>query len=134
MSVDGNKAIVRRYVELMNREDWAEHVGEFAPSTAQAEAWNEQHSVFRVAFPDYQFTIDDLLAEADKVVVRGTVRATHKREYPAGEMKGIAPTGKSLEWAEVWIVRIVDGKLADGWLLVDGISRLQQLGILPLPE
>jgi hypothetical protein len=90
--------------------------------------------VFRVAFPDYQFTIDDLIAEGDKVVVRGMARATHKREFPVGEMKGIAPSGKSLEWAEVWIVRIVDGKFADGWLLVDGISRLQQLGVLPLPE
>lgn len=134
MSTGENKAIARRAIEALNQENWAELVGEFAVTPAEAEAFIQDHSLFRAAFPDYQFTIDELIGEGDRVVVQGTVRATHKREFPSGELKGVAPTGKQLEWAEVWIWRIADGKLVDGWMLVDGVSRLQQLGVLPSPE
>lgn len=75
-----------------------------------------------------------MIAEGDKVVVRQTVRATHAGEYPFWELKGIAPIGKQLEWTEVQILRVADGRILDGWLIVDGVSRLQQLGVLPAPE
>lgn len=124
-----NKAFVRRWVEALNQENWAERVSEFLPTPADAAEFIAMQTTFRTAFPDYHFTIDDLIAEGDKVVVRGRTRATHVGEFPVGELKGIAPTGKQLEWAEVWIFDL--GKPMDSWLLVDGVSRLQQLGVLP---
>ncbi len=132
MSIEENKAFIRHSVEILNNENWAELVRAESPFP-ETEAFIQDHAKFRAAFPDYQFTIDDLIAEGDKVVARGTVRATHRGEFPVAELKGIAPTGKRLEWAEVWIWRLQNGKFVDGWLIVDGVSRLQQLGVLSSP-
>lgn len=124
-----NKAFVRRWVETLNQENWVERVSEIQPTPADAAEFIAMHTTFRAAFPDYHFTIDELIAEGDKVVVRGRTRATHLGEFPVGELKGIAPTAKQLEWSEVWIYGF--GKPTDFWMLVDGVSRLQQLGVLP---
>ena len=132
MSTEENKAYVRHSVEILNKDNWAELMRAESPHL-DTEAFIQEHAKFRAAFPDYQFTIDDLIAEGDKIVVRGTVRATHRGEFPIDELKGIAPTGKHLEWTEVWIQQIQGGKLVEGWLVVDGVSRLQQLGVLPSP-
>lgn len=134
MSTAANKATMRRAMEALNQENWANLMGEFFPSAADANEFRFWHAPFRAAFPDYHATIDEMIAEGDKVVVRQTVRATHAGEYPYWELKGIAPTGKQLEWNEVQILRVADGKILDGWLIVDGVSRLQQLGVLPPPE
>ena len=132
MSTEENKAYVRHSVEILNQDNWAELMRAESPHL-DTEAFIQEHAKFRAAFPDYQFTIDDLIAEGDKVVIRGTVRATHRGEFPVQELKGIAPTCRRLEWAEVWIWRFQNGKFVDGWLILDGISRLQQLGVLPSP-
>ncbi len=134
MSVKQNKDFVRRAVAALNDEDWAELMGEFLATHTEVEAWVAEHGKFRAAFHDYNLTIDDMIAEGDKVVVRGRVRATHNGEFPVAELKGIAPTGKSLEWDEVWIMQVVDGKFGEGYFILDGVSRLQQLGVLPEPE
>jgi predicted ester cyclase len=123
------KAYARRMVEALNHENWRELIVEFLSTPAVADEFIQQHATFRTAFPDYHFTIDDLIAEGDKVVVRGTVRATHRDEYPFAELKDIAPTGKQLDWEEVWIFSRSDS--TDFWMLIDGVSRLQQLGVLP---
>jgi predicted ester cyclase len=133
MSTEDNKARVRYFIEMMNKENWAEQLRAEFPGD-DTEALIEENMLFRTAFPDYQFTIDDLIAEGDKVVVRGTVRATHRDEFPVGELKGIAPTGKRLEWTEAWIHRFEAGKPAESWSIIDGVSRLQQLGVLPSPK
>ena len=102
---------------------------DFLPTPVEAAEFIDMHTPFRTAFPDYHFPIDELIAEGDNVVVRGRTRATHLGEFPFGELKGIAPTGKQLEWAEIWIIRL--GEPRDfSWMLVDGVSRLQQLGVL----
>lgn len=133
MSAKGSKEIARRAVDALNQEDWAEQVLEFS-TPEDAEIFVQQHTQFLTAFPDYQFTIDDMIAEGDKVAVRGTVRATHEGEYPVAELKGVAPTGRRLEWEEAWFWRIVEGKIVEGWSVIDGVARLQQLGILPSPD
>ncbi len=118
MSTEENKAFVRRSVEILNKDNWAELM-RAEPPVPDTEAFIQEHTKFRAAFPDYQFTIDDLIAEGDKVVIRGTARATHRGEFPVEELKGIAPTGRRLEWAEVWIWRFQNGKFVDGWLILD---------------
>ena len=128
MSIEENKAFIRRFMSDLNQANWAESIGEFLQ-----EPYDEVikgHAQFRAAFSDYHFTIEELIAEGDKVMVRGTVHATHNAEFPVAELKGVVATGKKLEWSEVQIFKIADGKIADGLLLVDGVSRLQQLGVL----
>lgn len=76
-----------------------------------------------------QVTVEDLLAEGDRVVVRWTNRGVH-----IGEFMGIPPTGRSFVIAGIDIHCLRDGKLAEHWHLVDQLSLLQRLSLLPMPE
>ena len=78
------------------------------------------------AFPDLHVTVEDLIAEGDKVVARDTVTGTHQGEY-----MGLSPTGKSITYNEIFICRFVDGRIAETWGVVDVHSQLRQLGALP---
>jgi steroid delta-isomerase-like uncharacterized protein len=81
----------------------------------------------RVAFPDMQFTICDLIVNDDRVAVRWTMEATH-----AGPLAGIPATGKRVQQRANVIYRFADGKIAEGWALVDQAGMLRQLGFDPL--
>jgi len=83
-------------------------------------------TMFRRAFPDMQFTVEDQIAEGDKVVSRGTFRGTHK-----GELMGIPPTGKQGKMTVIDIIRIVDGKMVERWGEMDMLGLMQQLGVAP---
>ena len=78
------------------------------------------------AFPDLHITVDDLIAEGDKVVARDTVTGTHQGEY-----MGLSPTGKSITYNEIVICRFADGRIAETWGVVDVLSQLRQLGARP---
>jgi predicted ester cyclase len=130
MSIEQNKAIVREFDECLNRPNWAELVRKFFPTPAAADDFEKMHAEFRAAFPEYHATTVDMIAEGDKVVTRDRVRAVHKAEFAVAELKGIPGSGKTLEWEEVLIYRISGDKIVDGWLLVDGVARLRQLGVL----
>jgi predicted ester cyclase len=84
--------------------------------------------VFEAAFPGYELSADDLIAEGDKVVLRATFHGTHR-----GDLMGVAPTGKSVTLPLIIVYRIADGKIADHWLAVDRMELMQQLGVLPAP-
>jgi steroid delta-isomerase-like uncharacterized protein len=79
-----------------------------------------------VAFPDYHMTIEDNIAEGDKVVTRLTVRGTHQ-----GDFMGVAPTGKQFTMTMIVISRIRDGKILECWQSSDLLGQLQQLGVIP---
>ena len=70
-------------------------------------------------------TIEDIIAEEDKVWVHITETMTHTGEY-----RGIAPTGKKITFPSVWINRIVDGKVVEGWEVYDLLDFLKQLGVI----
>ncbi|SDT25640.1 ester cyclase [Microlunatus soli] len=76
------------------------------------------------AFPDISVTVEDTIAEADKVVFRNTVTGTHRGDY-----RGLPATGKKINYSEMFIIRFADGKVAEGWGIVDLYSQLQQLGV-----
>ena len=133
MSIEDNKALVRRCIESLNKPDWADYMGQFWAKPPTEEDI-KQHAEFRAAFAGYHYEINEMIAEGDKVVVGGTVSATHVAEFPYAELKGIPATGKKVEWDEVQLYIIADGKIADFMLMVDGVSRLQQLGVLPNNE
>jgi steroid delta-isomerase-like uncharacterized protein len=83
-------------------------------------------TTYRSAFPDLHFTIEDQIAEGDKVVTRFTGKGTFKNE-----MMGIAPTGKQATVAGVDIDRFHDGKVVESWGSYDMLGMLQQLGVVP---
>jgi steroid delta-isomerase-like uncharacterized protein len=78
------------------------------------------------AFPDLHITIDDLIAEGDKVVKVWTAHSTHK-----GEFMGIPATGKAIVVKGMEVFRIVDGKIAENWVIMDNLGMMQQLGVIP---
>jgi len=78
------------------------------------------------AFPDLHYTIEDMIAEGDKVVVRLTFSGTHR-----GEFMGVAPTNKRVTTTAIFIQRIVSGKLVEEWSNADLLGFFQQLGVIP---
>jgi steroid delta-isomerase-like uncharacterized protein len=86
-------------------------------------------TTYRSAFPDYHCTIEDQIAEGDKVVTRWTAHGTQE-----GDLMGIPPTGKRVALPGIVIDRLADGRLVETWLQADVLGMLQQLGAVPTPE
>ncbi len=128
MSAEENKALVRReQEELWNHTgdlDAAEEL--FVPD--QAEAAREEAADFRRGFPDVVSTIEDLLAEGDKVVARWRSRATHSGEY-----MGIPPTNTEVEFTGISFYRIEGSKIAESWNSEDQLGLMRQIGGVPEP-
>jgi len=86
-------------------------------------------TVYRNAFPDVHFTIDEQIAEGDKVVTRWSAHGTHQ-----GELAGIPATGKTSTVTGIAVDRLVNGKIAESWGIFDQFGMMQQLGVIPTPE
>ena len=86
-------------------------------------------TIYRNAFPDVHFTIDEQIAEGDKVVTRWTALGTHQ-----GELAGIPATGKSSTVTGIAVDRLVNGKITESWGIFDEFGMMQQLGVIPTPE
>ncbi len=80
----------------------------------------------RSAFPDLRMTVEDVIAEGDKVVQRRRYEGTHK-----GEFFGVPATGKALSVSQITVSRVADGKFAEEWAETDFLGMLQQLGVVP---
>jgi predicted ester cyclase len=135
-----NKATVRRFQDAMNTGD-AEVIAKmidevFEPDVlirtpvpvraTGAQAIREVFEALRRVFPDVHVTIEDLIAEGDKVVSRNSVTGTHQGEY-----MNLAPTGRPIAYDEIFIFRFVSGRIAETWGVVDIFSQMRQLGALP---
>lgn len=139
MSIETNKSLARRfYVEVLNArrsntvDDLAvaEYV-EHDPLPGQRdnrEGLKDRVRTLTEALSP-TFTIEDIVAEDDRVVVRWTNRGTHVAPF-----LGIPPTGRAFEIAGVDIYRVENNRLAEHWHVVDQLTMLQQLGLLPTPE
>ena len=139
MSVEDNKALYRRYREAFSQQDLARFDAIMAPNYVYhapgvpdlppgPEGMKQLVSGHLAAFPDLRVTIEDLIAEGDKVVARLTYRGTHQ-----GEFQGIPPTGKTVAMSSIDLVRIAGGKIVEEWESPDNLGLLQQLGIIPTP-
>jgi steroid delta-isomerase-like uncharacterized protein len=137
MSTEDNKALMHRFFEeVFNQKNMAaidefitpNHVDHtlppFLPTTP--EGTKRAISMYLAAFPDLHLTIEDMIAEGDKVVTRFTSRGTQKRAFMA-----IPPTGKQVTVSSIVIARIADGKIVEQWGLDDQMGMLQQLGVIP---
>ncbi len=129
MSAEQNKALVRReQEELWNHTGNLDAADElFAPD--YVEAAKQEAADFRRGFPDVVSTIEDLIAEGDKMVARWRSRVTHQGEY-----MGIPPTGTELEFTGITVYRIEAGKIAESWTIEDELGLMRQIGAFPEPE
>jgi predicted ester cyclase len=132
MSIEENKTLVRRLIEeVWNTSDYRQLEMVAAPSFAESTKQGNQS--IRIAFPDHTNTIEDMIAEGDKVAVRWTLRGTHQ-----GVLKGplgpIPPTGNQVAVTGIHIFRIADGKITERWEEADMLGALQQLGAIPTPQ
>ena len=126
MSTETNKAIVRRLWE----EVWNQRNLNVCDEIFDAEyAAHEKGFVFVLLgdLRDLHFTIEDMIAEEDKVVTRHSLTGTHK-----GEFMGIAATGKPVKVTGIWIHRLSDGRIVEGrnWGEWDALGMMKQLGAL----
>jgi steroid delta-isomerase-like uncharacterized protein len=135
MSIEENKALIRRAYDLMNcREldayfallapEYIEHVSVIGDQPRE----NVIKTVpgFFQAFPDIQANIEDMVAEGDKVAIRVTWRGTNGSEF-----LGRPPTVNKVEITNHAIIRISGGRWAETWAMVDNLGLLQQLGVIP---
>ena len=140
MSAEENKAIVRRWVETawnqgdlrqaesLYASDYVYHDPASPTAVRGIEGVKELVTMYRRALPDIHFTIEDMIAEDDKVVWRWTVRATHR-----GTLMGIPATGKPATVTGITLSRFAGGKWAEDYNIWDTLGLLQQLGVVPAP-
>jgi steroid delta-isomerase-like uncharacterized protein len=136
MSIEENKALARREVEEIFSEGKLDVADEIyasgfvdydlvLPQTMNGpQEMKEYVSMYRSAFPDLRVTLEDQVAEGDKVVNRWTARGTHQGEY-----MGVSPTGKEVEFAGIHISRInEEGKITENWQVYDLMGLIRQIG------
>jgi steroid delta-isomerase-like uncharacterized protein len=139
-SVEENRRLYRRWFEeVVNGGDLAladqllgpDYRLHFPgmPEPLDREAHKALVMMFRTGFPDWVETVDDVVAEGDRVVIRVTGSGTHE-----GEFQGTAATGRKVTATGIGIGRIADGRIAESWAAYDALGLLQQLGAIPLPS
>jgi len=132
-----NKAAVRRYVdEVLNKGNTSlidelialSFIGHdpTGPEIHGPEGVKQRQAIYHDAFPDLQYTVEEVVAEDDTVVVRWTSHGTHK-----GEVWGVAPTRKQVISTGTMTCHIVDGKFQEAWIDWDALGLLQQIGGIP---
>ena len=136
MSLEENKATVRKSIEVINTHDLSsiENIvsPDFVDHTRQMhglEGLKQFLSMIFKSFPDFHLTIEDIIAEGDKVWIRSTITATH-----TGEFSGLAPTGNRFTEPSVWIYRIVTGKIVEGWDVQDELDFYKKIGAIEYTE
>ena len=142
MSTEENKALMRRfYEEVYNQKNLAAIDDYIAPNFFNHSAsqlgitggGDLEHvkqfvSMVMQVFPDLHYTVEDLIAEGDKVVARLTISGTQQ-----GAFMGIPATGKHVTVSNIEIFRITNGRGVETWVQVDFLGLLQQLGAIPTP-
>ena len=126
VSAEENKAVVRREQEELWNHTGNLDAAEELFATEQVDAARQEAADFRRGFPDVVSTIEDLIAEGDKVVARWRSRATHRGEY-----MGITPTGKNVELTGISVYRVEGSKIAESWNSEDQLGLIRQLGAVP---
>ena len=140
MSTEQNKALVRQMVEEVFNRGNVSLADEFlAPDFVEREELppgipRDREGVkllttlLRSAFPDFKATLEDIVAEGDRVVIRQTWSGTHQ-----GEFMGVPPTGRTVSFGVIDILRVAGGQCQEHWGQMDTMALMQQLGALPTP-
>jgi steroid delta-isomerase-like uncharacterized protein len=137
--VTRNKATLRRFHDAVNSGDAqliAQTIDEVVEPDVRigtplpidatgAQALKQVWTTLLRAYPDLHVAVEDLIAEADKLVSRNVVTGTHQGEY-----LGLPPTGRPVTYNEIFIFRFEDGRIAETWGVVDVLAQLRQLGAI----
>jgi predicted ester cyclase len=130
MTAQDHKAIARRFFEEVWNQQKLDVVDEIFAlnvilngTSVSREAIKQLVTARRAAFPDIHVTVDDQVAEGDKVSTRRTWQATHQGPY-----RGLAATDKRVRWTQISIVRFAESRVVEDWAVADELSILQQLG------
>jgi len=136
VSLEENKAVVCRMFEAFNRQDLDQLDELIAPDYVDhprrfrsLKSYKKHLAAWFKAIPDSHETIEDIIAEGDKVWARLMGTGTNRGEY-----RGLAPTGKKVKWEAVSIWRIADGKVVEMWAVGDMLDFLKQLGGIEYTE
>jgi predicted ester cyclase len=139
-SVERNKAVSRRWIEVFNERDDAGEADVRAqdyiayapeslePAPLDSEAWTQFLAGFVEGFPDLQITVEDAVGESELVAQRVHFKGTH-----TGVFQGLPPTHKKVEFSGLELNRFVDGRVAQHWFQLDSLTLLQQLGMVVVP-
>jgi steroid delta-isomerase-like uncharacterized protein len=137
---DENKAAARAVMDAFNSGDLDSLDDVVAADSVDHDQYNpfagegreglkKSIAMYRQAFPDLTMTIEDQVAEGDRVVTRWTATGTHQ-----GELMGAAPTGKSSTVTGIGIDRFEEGRIVEAWGNWDTLGMVQQLGLAPQQE
>jgi predicted ester cyclase len=134
MSTEKNKAIVRYVYDLCTQKNISTFFEQYDPGYIEhtrngdftLEKVKATTTMFFKAFLDSSWTVENMVAEGDRVAYQVIIKGTHK-----GQFMGIAPTGNKIEMVDTSIKRIINGKFAESWGTIDSLSMMQQLGIIP---
>jgi steroid delta-isomerase-like uncharacterized protein len=135
MSTEQNKAMLKRIFSELNKgnfnvidELFAEDFVDRYPApgeTPNKEGFKQFLSGTHKSFPDWRWSLEDILAEGDKVAYRFTMHGTDKGGYI-----GLPPTGKKVSFAGIGILRFANGKVLERWTIADSMTLLHQLGLV----
>lgn len=135
MSTESNIALCRSITDLLDQGKAEEALAFFNKDAVihypggSDVLCHEAYKEHRSSFPNMKHTIEDMFAVDDKVIIRSTIRGTHK-----GEFMGIPATGKQVKFTSIAIIRFADGKVAEEWVEYDSLGLMQQLGAVNLPQ
>jgi len=119
-----NKGNMQAVDELI-APNFVEH-NPFPGQAPGVEGLKQAMVALRQAFPDLHVTVDEMLSDGDKVVIRSTMKGTHK-----GNFMNIPATGKQMSVEGIDIVRISNGRAVEHWGVTDNLTMMQQLGLVP---
>jgi hypothetical protein len=134
MSDEKNRAVARRFIEeVLGRGNYAilpeltteSYLDHSLPSGVTPV---QSIAAFRAGFPDLEATVEDVIAEGDKTVVRWVVTGTNSAEF-----FGMPPTGRSVRMSGLSMYRFEGGRMAEGWVEYNQLGLMQQLGAIPAP-
>jgi predicted ester cyclase len=117
-----NKEIIRKYYEQVFNGRDLDAIGEYWADQQMREAVTRGCMSYLEAFPDLHISLDELIAEDDRVFVRSTLTGTHDGEY-----KGIAATGRNVAADSAEVFRLSDGKIVGYWCLMNVAGLMRQL-------
>ena len=135
--VEKNKSMIQEYIDEMNKRNEnflndyfaANYVYHGQNGDLDSEGFKKMHHMFLTAFPNAVMKAEDIIAAGDKVITRWKFHGTQK-----GMFMGIKPTGKEVTIKGIIISQFKNGKVVEEWEEANGVSLMQQLGILPSPK
>ena len=122
----GDVEVISKTIDELVAPDMRIHMPLATEAPRPQEAFRQLWAMLLRGLPDLHLTVEDLIAEGDKVVMRASVTGTHQGEY-----MGLPPTGKTITYNEIFIWRLAGGRITEMWGVVDVFSQMKQLGVIP---